>query len=74
MYSRPLYRNQNVQKWIEKIDESEGSLEEFSKAYQVYGIQFQPDNTVKVREWAPGAEAVYLTGDFSRFPLHSFYL
>lgn len=49
------------------FEEAEGGLERFTKGYEHYGIHVLADNTVVAREWAPGAQALYLTGDFSRF-------
>ncbi|XP_017040833.1 1,4-alpha-glucan-branching enzyme [Drosophila ficusphila] len=56
-----------LQDWLNKINQSEGGLEEFSQAYKYYGLHFQPDNSVIAREWAPGARDVYLTGDFNNW-------
>lgn len=42
-------------------------MEAFSQGYKYYGLQFQPDNSVIVREWAPCAKDVYITGDFSEY-------
>lgn len=54
-----------MQDWTKRIESHEGGLDAFSKAYKFYGIHIQPDNSVIAREWAPGAEQLYLTGDFS---------
>lgn len=48
-------------------------MEAFSQGYKFYGLQFQPDNSVIVREWAPGAKDVYITGDFSEYLLFGFF-
>lgn len=64
----PLSRHGLVKDWIKRIDEADGGLDSFSKAYQYYGIHIQADNSVIVREWAPGAQQLYLTGDFSERP------
>lgn len=61
------YRSKCVRDWVENIENHEGGLDEFSQAYKYYGIHFQQDGSVVVREWAPGAVQVYLTGDFSKF-------
>lgn len=48
------------------IEESEGSLEAFSRGYQKFGFNVQSDGSVLYREWAPGAVEAYLIGDFSK--------
>ena len=60
-----LFRHGLVKDWIQRIEESDGGLESFSQSYKYYGIHIQHDNSVVVREWAPGAQALYLTGDFN---------
>ncbi|GBF90721.1 1,4-alpha-glucan-branching enzyme [Raphidocelis subcapitata] len=47
-----------------EITGNEGSLEEFAKGYQRFGVLREGDATV-YREWAPGAAAAALMGDFS---------
>lgn len=47
-----------------KIESSEGLLD-FCKSYERYGIHCLPDNSVHILEWAPGAESVFLRGDFN---------
>jgi len=40
-------------------------MDKFTRAYEEYGIHAHPDGSIHCKEWAPGAEALYLTGDFS---------
>ena len=42
----------------------EGGIEEFSRAYEYYGIT-EDDEYYYIREWLPGAESVHLVGDFN---------
>ncbi|XP_007901760.1 1,4-alpha-glucan-branching enzyme isoform X2 [Callorhinchus milii] len=51
---------------LKSIEENEGSLDQFSKAYETFGIHSQ-GNTIYCKEWAPGAEAVFLVGDFNQW-------
>lgn len=67
LFSSSFHRHGVVQDWIKRIDEADGGLDSFSKAYQYYGLHIQSDNSVIAREWAPGAQQVYLTGDFSEW-------
>ncbi|XP_071780723.2 1,4-alpha-glucan-branching enzyme [Centroberyx gerrardi] len=48
-----------------QLVEAEGSLEDFTKGFQCYGVQRQANNGLLFKEWAPGAQALYLTGDFN---------
>ncbi|KAK2722654.1 1,4-alpha-glucan-branching enzyme-like [Artemia franciscana] len=58
--------------FLERINSCEGGLENFSKGYETFGIHVLPDNTVYCKEWAPGAEAVFLRGDFNQWDRCSF--
>ncbi|KAM7287785.1 1,4-alpha-glucan-branching enzyme [Ixodes scapularis] len=49
---------------LTEIENVEGLLR-FCKSYEEYGIHCLPDNSVRIREWAPGAEALFLRGDFN---------
>lgn len=50
---------------IEHINANEGGLEKFTKGYEYYGVHRLPDNSIVARQWAPGAEGIYLKGDFN---------
>ncbi|XP_076470991.1 1,4-alpha-glucan-branching enzyme-like [Babylonia areolata] len=58
---------------LKHINEHEGGLDAFSKGYDYYGVHRLPDNSIVVREWAPGAEGVYLKGDFNNWALDEKY-
>ncbi|OXU18210.1 hypothetical protein TSAR_003085 [Trichomalopsis sarcophagae] len=53
--------------YVDKIESGEKDLNQFSKSYTKFGIHINEDNSVIAREWAPGAEQVYLTGDFNNW-------
>ncbi|XP_076450811.1 1,4-alpha-glucan-branching enzyme-like isoform X2 [Babylonia areolata] len=55
------------------ISEHEGGLDKFSKSYQDFGIHRMPDNSILVREWAPGAHIIHLKGDFNNWELEDRY-
>ncbi|XP_036451234.1 1,4-alpha-glucan-branching enzyme [Colossoma macropomum] len=48
--------------WLEK---DEGGFDQFTQSYQSYGVQRQLGSGLLFREWAPGAHALFLTGDFN---------
>lgn len=52
---------------LKKIEENEGGLDRFTKSYQTFGVNRFVDGGLYCKEWAPGAEAVFLTGDFSKY-------
>ncbi|VDK89174.1 unnamed protein product [Litomosoides sigmodontis] len=49
-----------------KIDEC-GGWETFTTAYLEYGVVLMRDNSIRCLEWAPGAEALSLVGDFNNW-------
>jgi 1,4-alpha-glucan branching enzyme len=51
---------------LKKFENSGESIDEFSKSYERFGLNIDPSNNVSVLEWAPGAENMYLRGDFSK--------
>ncbi|XP_058788762.1 1,4-alpha-glucan-branching enzyme isoform X2 [Phymastichus coffea] len=53
--------------YLEKIETGEKDLDSFSKSYMKFGIHLNEDNSVSIKEWAPGAEQVFLTGDFNNW-------
>ncbi|OWF54507.1 1,4-alpha-glucan-branching enzyme [Mizuhopecten yessoensis] len=55
------------QKVVNDISQSEGGLEKFSKGYESFGIHRTPDNGICMMEWAPGAEGLYLRGEFNNW-------
>ncbi|KAG8450327.1 hypothetical protein GDO86_002831 [Hymenochirus boettgeri] len=50
---------------LKSIEGNEGGLEKFSKSYLSFGIHVLENGGIYCKEWAPGAEAVFLTGDFN---------
>ncbi|ESO85219.1 hypothetical protein LOTGIDRAFT_195979 [Lottia gigantea] len=56
---------------VGKIEKSEGSLAQFAEGYKTYGIHRQNDNSISAVEWAPGAEAVFLKGEFNNWAIES---
>ncbi|TRY92195.1 hypothetical protein DNTS_006474 [Danionella cerebrum] len=54
-----------------QLEEAEGTFDRFTQSYQSFGIHRRPDNVLVLREWAPGAEALFLTGDFNSWERES---
>uniref|UniRef100_A0A287DET0 1,4-alpha-glucan branching enzyme n=1 Tax=Ictidomys tridecemlineatus TaxID=43179 RepID=A0A287DET0_ICTTR len=50
---------------LSDIGENEGGIDKFSRGYESFGIHRCADGGLYCKEWAPGAEGVFLTGDFS---------
>lgn len=53
--------------YISRIEEGEKSIYNFSKGYESFGIHINKDNSVIAKEWAPGAQELFLTGDFNEW-------
>ena len=56
-----------AQSWIKRLNETDGGLEKFSRGYEIFGFQVQPNNDIIYREWAPNAKEANLIGDFSSY-------
>ncbi|XP_053552568.1 1,4-alpha-glucan-branching enzyme, partial [Bombina bombina] len=56
---------------LKSIEGNEGGLEKFSQSYQSFGIHMNEDGGIYCKEWAPGAKALFLTGDFNGWNPHS---
>ncbi|KAJ1938713.1 alpha-1,4-glucan branching enzyme, partial [Kickxella alabastrina] len=54
----------HFKRWVRDIDASEGGIEKFSRGYEDFGLHVTEDG-VRYREWAPGAKAASLVGDFN---------
>jgi len=52
---------------MERIEKELGGIDKFTKAYEEYGIHINSDNSVRCKEWAPGAEQLFLTGEFNNW-------
>jgi 1,4-alpha-glucan branching enzyme len=61
-----LARQQRLADRMAVIDKEYGSLSKFATAHQRLGLHYDSRRRgYVVREWAPGAEAMYLVGDFN---------
>jgi 1,4-alpha-glucan branching enzyme len=61
-----LARQQRLADRLASITQEYGSLSKFATAHQRLGVHYDSRRRgYVVREWAPGAEAVYLVGDFN---------
>lgn len=60
------YRFDQYKKKIALIDKHEGGLEAFSRGYEKMGFNRSPEG-IMYREWAPGAKAASLIGDFNNW-------
>lgn len=60
-----FFRYGCFKKLLEHIDQNEGGVEQFSRGYETFGIHRMPDNSIYMKEWAPGAKGLALRGEFS---------
>ena len=51
--------------WIQKINDHEGGIDEFTRGYQKLGMHVSKKDFV-YREWAPSVKSAFLIGDFSK--------
>ncbi|KAJ3590995.1 hypothetical protein NHX12_008943 [Muraenolepis orangiensis] len=54
-----------LQQQLATLEQTEGGIDRFTRAYQTFGVQRRHDNSLVFYEWAPAAEALFLTGDFN---------
>lgn len=60
------FRYELFQKQLILLEEVEGGFDQFTRSYNTFGVTRGPDNSLFFKEWAPAAEALFLTGDFSK--------
>ncbi|CAI7595980.1 unnamed protein product [Penicillium manginii] len=60
-----------VEKWAGDIARSEGGLEKFSKGYETFGLNAQPNGDIFYKEWAPNAKEASLVGDFNNWDVNA---
>jgi len=66
------FRIERFNNRLAEIENSFGSLNDFADGYQFFGIHFDKKaNGWFYREWAPGASALFLAGDFNNWNTRS---
>lgn len=55
--------------FLEEIETNGGGMDNFTQAYNYYGMHVLPNNAIVCREWAPGAKGLFLTGQFSKISI-----
>ncbi|TRY81397.1 hypothetical protein DNTS_032326 [Danionella cerebrum] len=55
------------EKQLSLLEEAEGGFDQFTRSYNSFGVHRMPDNSLVFKEWAPAAEALFLTGDFNHW-------
>ncbi|XP_030648584.1 1,4-alpha-glucan-branching enzyme [Chanos chanos] len=50
---------------LAQLEEAEGDFDQFTRSYQSFGVHRKSNNGLLFKEWAPEAQALYLTGDFN---------
>lgn len=72
VYALSCYRYGEFSRLLKAINDAEGGYQNFCKGFREFGIHRSEDNGITCKEWAPGAEALFLWGDFSKYT--SFYI
>lgn len=62
-----FHRYKRFNQTLDNIGENEGGIDKFSRGYESFGVHRCADGGLYCKEWAPGAEGVFLTGDFSKY-------
>ncbi|OLL22192.1 1,4-alpha-glucan-branching enzyme [Neolecta irregularis DAH-3] len=57
--------------WIQRLQESEGGLDKFSKGYEIMGLNVDKSGNIIYREWAPNATRASLIGEFNNWDSNS---
>eukprot|EP01134_Creolimax_fragrantissima_P000477 CFRG0477T1 len=57
------FRYEKYDSYRKRIEETDGSLEKFSRGYEIMGFH-ETSEGIYYREWAPGAHKAWLIGDF----------
>lgn len=60
-------RYNNLKSLVKHIDANEGNLDKFSRGYESFGIHQQANGGIYCKEWAPGAKALSLVGEFNEW-------
>ncbi len=56
------------QKLVKQLETEEQGIDAFTSAYKHFGIHLNHQtNEINIKEWAPGAKAMYIRGDFSSY-------
>ena len=63
-------RMENYKQTKKRLVGGRGNIVDFANGYKYYGFHKESDGWV-YREWAPGAEDMYLCGDFNNWDLYS---
>lgn len=55
------------------MEKEEKGIDAFTSAYKHFGIHLnEQTNEINIKEWAPGAKAMYIRGEFSSYLNFSF--
>lgn len=68
LHEREIIRRYTVFKqFLDRIEKDLGGIDHFTRGYEEYGILVTPENGIRCREWAPGADKLILRGDFNNW-------
>ncbi len=63
-----LFSYHVFQKILKQLETEEQGIDVFTSAYKHFGIHVnRQTNEINIKEWAPGAKAMYIHGDFSLY-------
>ncbi|KAL1923064.1 uncharacterized protein VTP21DRAFT_9440 [Calcarisporiella thermophila] len=63
-------RYSHYRDWVQKIDETMGGYDKFTRGFEYFGFNLTPEGIV-YREWAPGVEKASLIGEFNNWDVNA---
>lgn len=65
-YKKEICRRYGVfSTYLKRINDDFGGIDAFTRGYERFGMHIGKENQVECLEWAPGADRLFLMGDFS---------
>lgn len=57
----------NFEDFLQRMEKVEGGIGKMAQGYNYFGCHVLEDNTFVMREWAPGAQEMWVMGDFNNW-------
>ena len=60
-----IFRYGNFEDILERMNTIEGGIEKMALGHEYFGAHVEQNNRFVMRQWAPGAQEMWLMGDFN---------